>query len=238
MLQRGVSAFQGGLAVAFATASASLYSSQPIGAYAFAPHVKRLRSRLFASSTSAKAMSKMNQSFETWSFDEPCTTMAWTELVPASLSVTADTNEWDEADLVIVGVFSPKNDDEDGEDDEEKEEEAPTVVLSGGAESLDKKLGGALSQIMLESSKEFKHGAKAGSSTPTLRIFSEGKSRRYIVMGLGTEPSDDDDADVVLVDEAVTPDTETERLAMADRDIVERFRINDPAFSVLHCNAR
>ena len=137
-------------------------------------------------------MSKMNQSFETWSFDGPCTEMEWTELVSASLSVTADTNGWDDADLVIVGVFAPKQ--EDGDDDgDEKEEETSTVALSGGAKSLDEKLSGALSQIMLENAKEFKHGAEVGSSTATLRVVSNGKSCRFVAMGLGTEPSEDDD---------------------------------------------
>jgi leucyl aminopeptidase len=159
-------------------------------ATAFSFNVKQARAT-FRSSNTIHAMSKMDQSFTTWSFDKACKTMAWTELAPASLSFSTDTADWEEgADLVVVGVFAPKKDEEEDEDESKKDEE-PTVELTGGAKALDEKLGGALSDLMLENAKEFKHGATAGSTTPTLRIIAGGKTQRYVVMGLGTVPGED-----------------------------------------------
>lgn len=135
----------------------------------------------------------MDQSFVTWSFDEPCKTMSWSPLSSATLSVASKSDDWDEdADLVFVGVFASKKDDTEEDDaDEKDDEEEPTVTLSGGAKDLDDKLGGALSHVMLENAKAFKNGAKAGSTTPTLRVFADGKAKRYIMVGLGSEPDKD-----------------------------------------------
>jgi leucyl aminopeptidase len=135
-------------------------------------------------------MSKMNQSFKTWSFDEPCTSMAWNELSKATLTTAEKKENWDEeADLVVVGVFAPKKNEDDSS--EEKEDEEPTVSLEGAGKKLDEKLGGALSNLMLENAKAFNHGAEAGSMTPILRVFRDGKSQRFAVMGMGTVPGDD-----------------------------------------------
>jgi hypothetical protein len=118
--------------------------------------------------------------------------MSWSPLSSASLLAGSKSDNWeDDADLVFVGVFSPKKEDKDDEPDDEdadETEEEPTVSLVGGAKDLDDKLGGALSNLMVENAKAFKHGAKAGSTTPTLRVFSNGKAKRYIVVGLGSEP--------------------------------------------------
>jgi leucyl aminopeptidase len=161
-------------------------------ATAFSLNVKQARATFRSSSSTSHAMSKMDQSFTTWSFDKPCMSMEWSELAPASLSFSTDTANWEEgADLVVVGVFAPKKDEEEDEDDSSKKEKEPTVELTGGAKALDEKLGGALSDIMLENAKEFNHGATAGSTTPTLRIISGGKAQRYVVMGLGTVPGED-----------------------------------------------
>ena len=149
-----------------------------------------------SSSSSQRFMSKMDQSFKTWSFDEPCTTMAWTEVSKATLTTADKVENWEEtADLVVVGVYAPKKDETEEADDKEEDEE-PTVTLEGAAKSLDEKLGGALSNLMVENAKAFKHGADAGSMTPILRVFRDGKSQRFAVMGMGTVPkasSDDDD---------------------------------------------
>jgi leucyl aminopeptidase len=157
-------------------------------ATAFSFNVGQARAGSRASNTN-HAMSKMDQSFPTWSFDESCKTMAWTEMVSASLSMTTNTDKWEEdADLVLVGVFAPKQE----EDELEKDEEVTVEVeLSGKAKELDDKLGGALSCVISENAKSFKHGAKAGSTTPTLRLFSEGKLRRYAVVGLGQAEAKD-----------------------------------------------
>jgi leucyl aminopeptidase len=187
------SALTNGVAMALATSqlAPAPYVSRHIAVTAFSSHVPQVRA---ISSTSQLSMSKMDQSFVTWSFDEPCKTMSWNPLSSASLTVESKSDNWDDdADLVFVGVFaSKKEDDKEADDDEEddKEDEVPSVSLSGGAKDLDEKLGGALSNVMLENAKAFKNGAKAGSTTPTLRVFANGKAKRYIVVGLGNEPDE------------------------------------------------
>lgn len=147
--------------------------------------VRQARGASFSSTSSQLDMSKMDQSFKTWSFDEPCNTMAWNEVSKATLSAVTKSDNWEsDADLVIVGVFAPKQD-EDADEDEDSE---PTVSLEGTAKDLDEALGGALSNLMLENAKAFKHGAEAGSTTPTLRVFKDGKTQRFKVMGMGTFP--------------------------------------------------
>ena len=147
------------------------------------------------SSSSELAISKMNQSFETWSFDEPCRTMAWSPLSVADLAASGSDLEssWtDDADLVFVGVFAPISDGSDKEVDEEKEEEVVEPTLEGATKAFDESLGGALSNLMIENFKEFKNGATAGGTLPTLRTYVDGKVKRYIVVGLGSEPKDSD----------------------------------------------
>jgi len=183
----------GGLAVALASSQFALsyMPSAPQTLMATAFSLNARQGRVLAagfSSTTQRSMSKMDQSFKTWSFDEPCTTMAWNEISKATLSSAEKTDGWDEeADLVVVGVFAPKKD-ENEDDNEDKPEEDPTVTLEGAAKDLDEKLGGALSNLMLENAKAFNHGAEAGSTTPTLRVFRDGKSQRFVVMGMGTVP--------------------------------------------------
>ena len=143
-------------------------------------------------SSTQRFMSKMDQSFKTWSFDEPCTTMAWTEMSKATLTATDKGENWEEAaDIVVVGVYAPKKDETKEEQGDDDKEEEPTVTLEGAAKSLDEKLGGALSNLMLENAKAFQHGAEAGSMTPILRVFRDGKSQRFAVMGMGTVADDD-----------------------------------------------
>ena len=187
---RGTSNLSGGLAVA-ALASSALYmptAHHTLVATAFSLNVNQ-QGRVSAAgfgSTTQRSMSKMDQSFRTWSFDEPCSTMAWNDMSSATLSATEKADKWDEeADLVVVGVFAPQKDEDDSE---EKEEEEPTVTLEGSVKDLDEKLGGALTNLMLENAKAFNHGAEPGTTTPTLRIFRDGKSQRFVVMGMGTIP--------------------------------------------------
>jgi len=116
--------------------------------------------------------------------------MEWTEISKVTLTASEVTDKWaEQGDLVVVGVYALKKDDETDED--KKEEEEPTVSLEGAAKSLDEKLGGALSNLMLENAKAFKHGAEAGSMTPVLRMYSDGKFQRFVVMGMGTIPDPD-----------------------------------------------
>ncbi len=157
-------------------------------ATAFSLNVHQSRATPFGTNTK-RHMSKMDQSFKTWSFDEPCKTMAWNEMSSATLSMVEKTDKWDdEADLVVVGVYAPKKEEESETENQEDEEEPTTVTLEGAAKVLDDKLGGALSDLMLENAKSFNHGAEAGSVTPTLRIYRDGKAQRFIIMGMGTVP--------------------------------------------------
>ncbi|KAG7361343.1 leucyl aminopeptidase [Nitzschia inconspicua] len=188
---------KGGLAMALATTSQLVvpaYVSRHLAVTAFSSSFQVQQARAISSTTQLGMSSKMDQSFVTWSFDEPCKTMSWSPLSSASLMVESKSDEWDEdADLVFVGVFSPKKDknkEQEEDDGDETEDEEPTVTLSGGAKDLDDKLGGALSNIMSENAKAFKNGAKAGSTTPTLRVFADGKAKRYIVVGLGSPPDE------------------------------------------------
>jgi len=144
---------------------------------------------------SQRSMSKMDQPFDTWTFDDPCKTMSWTEMTEASLSVAGLADNWDDSDLVVIGVFAPKKEEtDDDEDDDKVEEEEPTAELTGEAKAYDEKLGGALSNLMIENFKAFKNGASAGSVTPTLRLFKDGKSKRITLVGLGTLDEEKEDS--------------------------------------------
>mmetsp|Transcript_16305 Transcript_16305/g.18297 ORF Transcript_16305/g.18297 Transcript_16305/m.18297 type:complete len:633 (-) Transcript_16305:80-1978(-) len=145
----------------------------------------------YSSSAEPMMMNKMDQSFVTWSFDDSCKTMSWSPLSVADLTTGCKSINWDnDTDLVFIGVFAP-----DGEKDEEVEDDDVDLekiepTLEGAAKDLDVKLLGALSNLMVENAKNFKNGAEAGSTLPTLRIFADGKAKRYIVIGLGNEPEE------------------------------------------------
>jgi leucyl aminopeptidase len=190
---RGGGSITGGLAMALATTQlVPTFMSRHLAATAFSSSLQFQQAR--AVSSTQRGLSKMDQSFVTWSYDEPCKTMSWSPLASASLSVGSKSDNWDDdADLIFVGVFAPKKDDKenDSADDDDEDEEATSVTLTGGAEDLDEKLGGALSHVMVENAKAFKNGAKAGSTTPTLRVFVDGKAKRYIVVGLGKQPDEE-----------------------------------------------
>jgi hypothetical protein len=186
----------GSLAMAFSSSQfASAFVPHHLMATSLSLNIGQASSAGYNSRNTVRAMSsKMDQSFTTWSFDKPCSTMSWTEMTGASLLATTKSDNWDDdADLVVVGVFAPKKEGEEDEDDEKTEEE-PTAELTGGAKDLDEKLGGALSNIMLENFKAFKNGASAGSVTPTLRLFANGKSQRVVLVGLGTLDAEKEDA--------------------------------------------
>lgn len=144
-------------------------------------------------SNQVRNMSKMDQTFETWSFHEPCKTMAWTDISEASLSVADLSDNWDDADLVVIGVFAPKKEESEEDDEDDKKDEDSTAELHGEAKAYDEKLGGALSNLMIENFKAFKNGASAGSVTPVLRVFKDGKSQRIVLVGLGTLDEEKDD---------------------------------------------
>ena len=143
----------------------------------------------------------------TWTFDKPATSMEWTELPSLELGVSTsecEDDDVDSADLVIVGVHADKSssdeeeggdDKEDGDGDGDDHASASKVTLTGRAKALDESLAGALTQIMADNAKKFKGGAVAGTVTPTMRIPSNGRTRRYVLVGLGKEDTDDDAKD-------------------------------------------
>jgi hypothetical protein len=110
-------------------------------------------------------MSKKDQSFPTWSFDLPCVEIEWNDLNPVSIHVSSDFTSYEESDIVVLGIFGPDL----GEDEEE---ETSAVELSGASKEIDEKLGGILTEVMLENQKSFKAGTIVGAVTPTIRIPS------------------------------------------------------------------
>ena len=143
------------------------------------------------SSSPKLSASKINQPFETWSFDEPCKAMAWTPMSAAELVASKsklDVNWNDDADLIFLGVFAPdRNETENEEDYDDKDEDVVEPALVGAVKALDDTLGGALSDLMIENYEEFKNGAEVGATLPTLRTQVSGVTKRYIVLGLGSE---------------------------------------------------
>ena len=152
---------------------ASVRSSLAFGSPALRRQVvKRVSaaSSSFSSRSGVLMMSKKDQSFPTWSFDKPCTGMEWNTVVPATLTATTDMN-YQDSDLIIVGIYAPATDDED---DAEEGAEPPSVVLTGVAKEIDDSLGGILTEVINDNAKSFKAGAKAGSMTPTVRVVNPG----------------------------------------------------------------
>ena len=150
--------------------------------------------RSFVQSTALFA--EKEPTFPTWSFDEPCQSMAWSSLVEATMELKADaTADSADADLVVIGVMAPPKDDdaEDEEEDNDEEKEEEPIVLSGVAADLDTATGGALTAVLTENAKAFKMGAKLGSTTPVVRVVADGKTKRYLFMGLGPTPKEADD---------------------------------------------
>lgn len=131
--------------------------------------------------------------------------MEWTELPSLELGVSTtecEDNDVAAADLVVIGVHADKSssdEDESGNDkadgDGDDNGDAPKVTLTGRAKTLDALLNGALTQIATDNAKKFKGGAMAGTTTPTMRIPSNGRTRRYVLVGLGKADTDDDAKD-------------------------------------------
>jgi leucyl aminopeptidase len=121
----------------------------------------------------------------------PSVPLSATSTIASSSSSVAVVQD---ADLIIVGVFAPPAKDDDNtdekEEDDDKKEEIEPIVFTGIAKTLDEELGGALSELANDNSKAFQNGSTAGSITPALRIAAStggGKTKRYILLGLGTE---------------------------------------------------
>eukprot|EP00522_Entomoneis_paludosa_P006074 CAMPEP_0172442352 /NCGR_PEP_ID=MMETSP1065-20121228/2809_1 /TAXON_ID=265537 /ORGANISM="Amphiprora paludosa, Strain CCMP125" /LENGTH=628 /DNA_ID=CAMNT_0013192189 /DNA_START=169 /DNA_END=2055 /DNA_ORIENTATION=- len=160
------------------------------------PAAPTFLTRLFSSSSSDE-VSKKDQTFPTWSFDEPCASMEWSSLISAEMTLAPveSADKALEADLLVVGIMAPAKPDEEEEKDEEEEDEdkeEPTVELVGMAKELEDAMGGdgILSGLIAENNKAFKNGAKAGSTTPVTRIVVGGQAKRVLFVGLGTTPKE------------------------------------------------
>ena len=116
--------------------------------------------------------------FTTWTFDKACDTMEFTDFLSASVSITSDASSLDDSDLVILGVYGPEETEDENEDNESKEEEAVAPALEGKLKELDEELDGALTEIMMENSKEFKNGSALGATTPTIRANVSTQSKQ------------------------------------------------------------
>ena len=100
-------------------------------------------------------------SFPTWTFDNACQTMEWNELHASELSISTNGEDVNKStDLLIMGIICTP----------EATDEVSAPSLTGPVKDLDDSLEGALSTAMSDNYKSFKHGAKAGASTPTLRL--------------------------------------------------------------------
>ncbi len=130
-----------------------------------------------ASSTSLSMSSSDNAPFKTWTFDKHCDSMDFTEISSASISITDDLATTDDSDLVMIGVYGPEKKEDEEEEEKGDDEEVPAPELVGKAKDIDGLLEGALTDLMMENYKEFKHGAALGKVTPVLRIFSGAKVR-------------------------------------------------------------
>jgi len=138
-----------------------------------------------STTTMTSAPSESGGSFPTWSFDEPCKSMEWTDLVPAKLEL----GTVEKADLVIVGVMAPAKADDDEEEDSDDQD--PEPVLTGAVKDLDATYQGAIADFMAENSKSFKNGASIGSTSPTFRVLGADGTQRIVLMGLGTKGTAD-----------------------------------------------
>jgi hypothetical protein len=112
-------------------------------------------------------MNKKDQSFPTWSFDAPCLDIEWNDLNPVFLRVSSDLMSYEESDIVLLGIFGP-----DIGDDDDEDAKTAVVHLSGTSKEIDERLGGILTEVLVENQKSFKAGAIVGALTTTIRIPS------------------------------------------------------------------
>eukprot|EP00548_Thalassiothrix_antarctica_P008322 CAMPEP_0194132022 /NCGR_PEP_ID=MMETSP0152-20130528/2597_1 /TAXON_ID=1049557 /ORGANISM="Thalassiothrix antarctica, Strain L6-D1" /LENGTH=585 /DNA_ID=CAMNT_0038826933 /DNA_START=197 /DNA_END=1954 /DNA_ORIENTATION=+ len=148
----------------------------------------RLSALSYSTSTSL-ALSKKDAAFPTWSFEKHCDRMEWNELHPFKLTATNNL-AYEDSDLVILGIYGPpKNSKENDEEDKDDDEEELEVTLTGITKEIDDGLGGILTEVIDDNAKNFKAGSKKGIMTPTVRVpTKDGKSKRYVVIGLGDAP--------------------------------------------------
>lgn len=153
--------------------------------------------RTFTAGSSALRMADADSEapFKTWTFDKSCDSMECNEVGSISISISDDASAVEDADLIVLGIQGPEKEEEkEGDEKKDDDEDVPEPVLVGKAKELDEQFGGALTDLLSQNYKEFKHGAKASSTTPTLTIVANGgKAKKVILLGLGNEGEDVDD---------------------------------------------
>ena len=130
--------------------------------------------RAFSKSTSTAlnmADEKKEAPFKTWTFDNACDEMEFNELSEATISITDDLSQLDDSDLVMFGIYGAEEK-EDEENDKDDDDAVPEPALVGEAKTIDEMFEGALTDLLMENYKAFKHGGSVGAVTPVLRIFS------------------------------------------------------------------
>lgn len=166
--------------------------------------------------------------FKTWTFDKACDTMDFNEVSSTSISLTDDISSIDDSDLIIFGIYGPSKDDEDDDEEKKVDEEIPEPVLVGKAKALDEQFEGALTDLMMENYKAFKHGAAAGTATPVLRIFSGEKTKRIMLLGLGAEGKDMEEGFVGKIGSSLASQCDSnKKVTSCSLVLPEAFPIND-----------
>eukprot|EP00554_Chaetoceros_debilis_P013389 CAMPEP_0194122186 /NCGR_PEP_ID=MMETSP0150-20130528/49568_1 /TAXON_ID=122233 /ORGANISM="Chaetoceros debilis, Strain MM31A-1" /LENGTH=118 /DNA_ID=CAMNT_0038814913 /DNA_START=50 /DNA_END=402 /DNA_ORIENTATION=- len=111
-----------------------------------------------------------NASFPSWTFDKHCNFMECNEVGSISISISDDASAVEDADLIVLGIQGPKKE----KDETNGNNDIPATVLEGKTKELDEQFGGALTDLLNQHYKEFKHGGKASGTTPTLTIVANG----------------------------------------------------------------
>lgn len=123
--------------------------------------------------TSTEETSNKKARFSSWTFDKPCTSMAWSPLPKSDLLVHSiikeTTDDLPNEDLIIIGVLSSGR-------------------IPENVTHLDEVLEDSLSEVLGEHDVDSKKGKTdgedvmaAGETLPTIRL----KKKRYVLIGLG-----------------------------------------------------
>jgi len=190
----------------FNTATSAKTFAKPSESSSSSPFLRNYRDRYRKGNIasflfpSKKQLSKIVP-FKTWTFDDPCDQMEWSQMPNFTMSVETDSTSSDmaiaDSDLVILGVYADgdkltsmeeeeqttnevENDveDESDENDESAEnsdqEDFSLPLLEGKVKKVDESLNGAITSFIEESASTFKNGTIFGAMTPTFRVLQTG----------------------------------------------------------------
>jgi leucyl aminopeptidase len=135
-------------------------------------------------------------SFPSWTFDTPCRTMQWNAI---TTKLVAGGNSIDDADLVVMGLFSPEK-----EDSNSSSSSHLLLFPEGGwVQRIDQGMGHALQDLWYE--QDAKVMSQVGATTAVLRAFVQNsagggnsssiaqqkeqqkvqRKKRYVLLSLG-----------------------------------------------------